>query len=48
MQIIQADSAWNIHKGSNSVIVAIIDTGIEYTHDDLSGHYVALGYDWVN
>jgi hypothetical protein len=48
MRIIQADSAWDIHKGSTSVIVAIIDTGIEYTHDDLFEHYVALGYDWVN
>jgi subtilisin family serine protease len=48
MQIIQADLAWDIHKGSTSVIIAIIDTGIEYTHDDLSAHYVALGYDWVN
>lgn len=48
MGIIQADLAWDIYKGSTSVIVAIIDTGIEYTHDDLSGRYVALGYDWVN
>lgn len=48
MRIIQADSAWDIHKGKSSVIVAIIDTGIEYTHDDLSEHYMSLGYDWVN
>lgn len=48
MSIIQADSAWDIHKGSNSVIVAIVDTGIEHTHNDLSGHYVSIGYDWVN
>jgi len=48
MQIIQADLAWDIHKGSTSIIVAIVDTGIEYTHDDLSPHYVSLGYDWVN
>lgn len=48
MRIIQADSAWDIHKGSTSVTVAIIDTGIEYTHDDLSDHCINLGYDWVN
>lgn len=48
MMIIQADDAWDIHKGSTSVIVAIVDTGIDYTHNDLSGHYLALGYDWVN
>lgn len=48
MRIIQADSAWDIHKGKSSVIVAIIDTGIEYTHEDLSECYVPMGYDWVN
>lgn len=48
MRIIQADDAWDIHKGSTSVIVAIVDTGIDYTHNDLSAHYLALGYDWVN
>lgn len=48
MRIIQADLAWDIHKGSTSVIVAIVDTGIDYTHVDLSEHYLALGYDWVN
>ena len=48
MMIIAADFAWDIHKGSTSVTVAIVDTGIDYTHDDLSGHYLALGYDWVN
>lgn len=48
MRIIEADYAWNISKGSTFVTVAIIDTGVEYTHDDLSGHYVTLGYDWVN
>ena len=48
MTIIQADDAWDINKGSTSVTVAVIDTGIEYTHEDLYAHYVALGYDWVN
>jgi subtilisin family serine protease len=48
MRIIQADMAWDIHKGSTSVIVAIVDTGIDYTHNDLSSHYLSLGYDWVN
>jgi len=48
MKIIEADDAWDIHKGSTSVTVAIVDTGIEYTHDDLSSHYVTWGYDWVN
>lgn len=48
MQIIQADYAWDICKGSTSIVVAIVDTGIEYTHNDLYAHYVSWGYDWVN
>ncbi|NIR12631.1 MAG: S8 family serine peptidase, partial [Desulfobacterales bacterium] len=48
MQIIQADDAWDIHKGSTSITVAIVDTGVEYTHDDLTDHYASGGYDWVN
>jgi serine protease len=48
MQVIQADYAWDIYKGSTSIVVAIVDTGIEYTHEDLQMHYVSWGYDWVN
>ena len=45
--------AWDIEKGHTSVIVAIIDDGIQFNHPDLAGnmwqnaegHY---GYDFVN
>jgi subtilisin family serine protease len=33
---IDADEAWDIQKGSKSIIVAIIDTGVDYDHEDLS------------
>ena len=33
---IDALEAWEINKGSRDVIVAIIDTGIDYTHEDLA------------
>ncbi|UCG03158.1 MAG: S8 family serine peptidase, partial [Candidatus Heimdallarchaeota archaeon] len=48
-QKIQADLAWDIQMGDPSIVlVAVIDTGIDYTHPDLSAQYVPLGYDWVN
>lgn len=45
---IQADYAWNTTIGSNDLLVAVIDTGIDYTHPDLAAQYVPLGYDFVN
>jgi len=45
---IEADWAWNTTIGSHDILVAVIDTGIDYTHLDLAANYVALGYDWVN
>ncbi|MHA2102580.1 MAG: S8 family peptidase, partial [Candidatus Hodarchaeales archaeon] len=48
-QRIQTDLAWDIEPGNFSeVLVAVIDTGIDYNHPDLSTQYVPLGFDWVN
>lgn len=48
LQKIQADWAWNTTIGSSDVLVAVVDTGIYYYHEDLAPNYAALGYDWVN
>jgi thermitase len=47
-QKVQADWAWNTTTGNSSVLVAVVDTGIDYNHPDLAANYVPLGFNWVN
>ena len=47
-QKIEAEAAWNTSVGSSDILVAVLDTGIDYNHPDLAANYVPLGYDWVN
>ncbi|NPD88215.1 MAG: S8 family serine peptidase [Asgard group archaeon] len=47
-QLIGMESAWDFQLGSTDVKVAIIDSGIDYTHPDLVANYLPIGYDWIN
>jgi thermitase len=40
MKKIDGPLAWHVAKGSNTVKIAILDTGIKSTHEDLSGKVV--------
>lgn len=42
---INMEKAWNLEKGSENVTLAILDTGINYQHEDLP--YIS-GFDFVN
>ncbi len=45
---IGAEDAWDEVTGSSSVIVAIIDTGVNKSHSDISGKIAPDEYDFVN
>jgi len=39
---IDAPEAWNIFPGSSDIIVAVLDTGVDYNHEDLAANI------WIN
>ena len=46
-RVVSAPEAWDTTRGSRSVVVAVVDTGVNPEHPDLSGALVP-GYDFVN
>jgi serine protease len=38
MPDVSADSAWDVTGGTKSVVIGVVDTGIDYTHPDLAAN----------
>ncbi|OQY25939.1 MAG: hypothetical protein B6244_14560, partial [Candidatus Cloacimonetes bacterium 4572_55] len=47
LEKISTDDAWDHHTNTSNVIVAVIDVGGDYNHDDLAGNlWPDIGYDF--
>ncbi|UCD27335.1 MAG: S8 family serine peptidase, partial [Planctomycetota bacterium] len=45
--LINLPQAWDIETGDDTVIVAVIDTGVLLSHPDLAGRLTSNGYDFI-
>jgi thermitase len=47
LPMIKAEAGWDLTRGDENVVIAVIDTGIELDHPDLSGR-ITNGYNVLN
>jgi subtilisin family serine protease len=45
---IKAVPAWDVEKGGDELVIAVLDTGVDMTHPDLEAKIVSSGYDFAN
>ena len=45
---IKATGAWDYARGNPDILVAVLDTGVDYTHPDLASKVISTGRDFVN
>lgn len=45
---IKATGAWDFAKGDPNLLIAVLDSGIDYTHPDLASKVISTGRDFIN
>ncbi len=45
-QMVKSEPAWNIFKGRPTMVVAVLDTGLRTTHEDIVGRIAPGGFDF--